>query len=115
MGDLNILCGLQEHWVVINNAFQASDPRKFSTLDKELKLIFDLVTIALNVQASLDGSRYKLVQFGKKYSVVETSKITKQATKRKKTKRCHHCKVKKSKDIELKLCACKHARYCSRK
>merc|ERR1719334_436115 len=42
--DLNLLCGQQIHWVLLNNAFQTSDENKYSLEDLEWKLIFDLIS-----------------------------------------------------------------------
>ena len=85
--DLNILCGEQIHWVMLNNAFQESDAKKYSTKNRELKLIYDLIASLMNI-----------------YAVKE------------KVKCCYQCHVMRSECAELRWCrGCQQVRYCSRR
>ena len=52
--DLNISCGRQQHWILINNAFQSSDRRKYRVSDGELHLIFGFVSFVLDTTVLMD-------------------------------------------------------------
>lgn len=91
--DLNILCGEQAHWVLLNNAFQASDPTKYPIGDRELSLIYDFIALLMNINETSEMWR-----------------AIKERETQSSSKRCGNCQ--KSGESLLRCSRCKSTYYC---